>query len=188
MTDRTADPRDPRPLTGEPLALDLLNTRWAGSPVNDLLDRPDGFGIWLSSAGLADRCQADDAGLVALRQAREALAAAVRDLDARGEVTAPAAVGLNEVLRHGRLRRELGPAGPAAHVEVDGPQWLAAWLAVDDFLDLLARGALRIKKCAHEACILHFFDTSQNGRRRWCSMAVCGNRAKAARHYEKARA
>ncbi|MGV9265777.1 CGNR zinc finger domain-containing protein [Kitasatospora sp. NPDC003701] len=188
MTDRTADPRDPRPLIGEPLALDLLNTRWAGTPVNDLLDEPDGFRTWLSSAGLADRCRAGEAGLVALRQAREALAEAVRGLDERGEVGASAAAGLNEVLRHGRLRRELGAAGPAEHVEVDGPQWLAAWLAVDDFLDLLGRGAHRIKKCAHEACILHFFDTSQNGRRRWCSMAVCGNRAKAARHYEKARA
>ncbi|MEV6975790.1 CGNR zinc finger domain-containing protein [Kitasatospora sp. NPDC093806] len=187
MTDRKADPRDPRPLTGEPLALDLLNTRWAGTPVNDLLDRPDGFAIWLSSAGLAERCRAEEAGLAAVREARTALAAAVRDLDEHGAIGAAAAAGLNEVLKRGRLRRELGPQGPAEHVEVDGPQWLAAWLAADDFLGLLGQGAHRIKKCAHEACILHFFDTSQNGRRRWCSMAVCGNRAKAARHYEKAR-
>ncbi|MFE2728678.1 CGNR zinc finger domain-containing protein [Kitasatospora sp. NPDC059327] len=188
MTDRTADPRDPRPLIGEPLALDLLNTRWAGTPVNDLLDEPGGFGIWLSSAGLADRCEAGADGLAALRTARDALAAAVRDLDGPGAVGAPATEALNAVLRHGRLRRELGPAGPAEHVEVDAPRWLAAWLAVADFLDLIGRDAHRIKKCAHQACILHFFDTSQNGRRRWCSMAVCGNRAKAARYYEKARA
>ncbi|WP_406201182.1 CGNR zinc finger domain-containing protein [Kitasatospora sp. NBC_01560] len=188
MTDRNADPRDPRPLLGEPLSLDLLNTRWSGTPVNDLLDEPDGYGIWLSSAGLAGRCGPQDSARAAVREAREALAAAVRDLDAHGAPGPAAAAALNEVLRHGRLRRELGPQGPAAQVEVDGPEWLAAWLAVDDFLDLLGQGAHRIKKCAHESCILHFFDTSQNGRRRWCSMAVCGNRAKAARHYEKAKA
>ncbi|MEU6231721.1 CGNR zinc finger domain-containing protein [Kitasatospora sp. NPDC047058] len=188
MTDRKADPRDPRPLIGEPLSLDLLNTRWAGTPVNDLLGEPDGYGIWLASAGLAGRCEAGEAGLAAVLEAREALAAAVRDLDLHGEAGPAAVAGLNEVLRHGRLRRELGPQGPAEHVEVDRPERLAAWLAVDDFLGLLGQGAHRIRKCAHQACILHFFDTSQNGRRRWCSMAVCGNRAKAARHYEKVKA
>ncbi|MFB7472479.1 CGNR zinc finger domain-containing protein [Kitasatospora sp. NPDC056184] len=187
MTERTADPRDPRPLLGEPLALDLLNTRWAGVPVNDLLAAPDGHGIWLSSAGLAGRCAADEAGLTALREAREALAAAVRELDAGRLPGAPALAGLDAVLRHGRVRREASAAGPVDRVEVDEPHRLAAWLVVDDFLGLLAQGPGRIKKCAHEACILHFFDTSQNGRRRWCRMAVCGNRAKAARHYEKAK-
>ncbi|MFC5667075.1 CGNR zinc finger domain-containing protein [Kitasatospora misakiensis] len=187
MTERTADPRDPRPLLGEPLALDLLNTRWAGTPVNDLLAEPDGHGIWLSSAGLADRCPADRAALEALLEAREALAAAVRELDAGGPPGAGALAGLDAVLRHGRVRRAASATGPVDRVEVDEPGRLAAWLAVDDFLGLLAQGPDRIKKCAHDACILHFFDTSQNGRRRWCRMAVCGNRAKAARHYEKAK-
>ncbi|MFJ9611830.1 CGNR zinc finger domain-containing protein [Kitasatospora sp. NPDC101176] len=183
----TTDPRDPRPLTGEPLALDLLNTRWAGTPVNDLLAEPDGQRIWLSSAGLTDRCQDTDAALAALREARGAISAVVQDVLAGGELGAEATERLNAVLRHGRLHRELGPQGPAARVEVDGAEWLAAWLAADDLLDLLGRGAHRIKRCAHEACILHFLDTSQNGRRRWCRMAVCGNRAKAARHYGKGR-
>ncbi|MER7757160.1 CGNR zinc finger domain-containing protein [Kitasatospora sp. NPDC097643] len=187
MTDRKADPRDPRPLIGEPLALDLLNTRWAGAPVNDLLAESDGYGIWLSSAGLTDRCRVADAGLDALREAREAIAGAVHELHATGELGPTVVSRLNGVLRHGRLRRELGPQGPTEHVEMDRPEWLAAWLAVDDFLDLLDQGVRRIKQCAHEACILYFLDTSQNGRRRWCRMAVCGNRAKAARHYEKAR-
>ncbi|MGW6915527.1 CGNR zinc finger domain-containing protein [Kitasatospora sp. NPDC054939] len=183
-----ADPRDPRPLIGEPLALDLLNTRWAGTPLNDLLADPGGYAVWLSSAGLADRCPADAAGLAAVRQAREAVAAAVRELAEQPGPGEAVRAGLDEVLRHGRIRREAGPAGPVDRVEVDGPPWLAAWLAVDDYLDLLRQGAHRIKKCANHACILHFFDTSQNGRRRWCSMATCGNRAKAARHYARARA
>jgi predicted RNA-binding Zn ribbon-like protein len=33
-----------------------------------------------------------------------------------------------------------------------------------------------------------FYDNTKNGRRRWCDMATCGNRAKAARHREKLKA
>jgi predicted RNA-binding Zn ribbon-like protein len=33
-----------------------------------------------------------------------------------------------------------------------------------------------------------FFDSSPTGRRRWCDMATCGNRAKAARHRARAKA
>ncbi|MFB7662769.1 CGNR zinc finger domain-containing protein [Kitasatospora sp. NPDC056138] len=177
-----ADPRDPRPLTGEPLSLDLLNTRWRSPVAEDLLDTLAGYRIWLSSVGLADRCTADAAGLGATLAARSALAEAVLAAEEQREAElAP----LNEVLGHGRLIRRLTQAGPEETVEVDGPEWLAGWLAADDYLALLNQGAQRIKRCAHPSCVLHFHDVSQNGRRRWCSMAVCGNRAKAARHYVK---
>ncbi|WP_405012275.1 CGNR zinc finger domain-containing protein [Kitasatospora sp. NBC_01539] len=175
-----ADPRDPRPLTGEPLALDLLNTRWRDAGEHDLLADLDGYRLWLSSAGLADRCTADRAGLAAAREARSALEALV---DTPGSAAGRNA--LNAVLAHGGVHRTLTADGPADIVRTDGPEQLAAWLAADDYLGLLRRDAHRIKRCAHPACILHFFDTSQNGRRRWCSMAVCGNRSKAARHYER---
>jgi predicted RNA-binding Zn ribbon-like protein len=33
--------------------------------------------------------------------------------------------------------------------------------------------------------VLWFYDTTRNGTRRWCSMAICGNRAKAHRHYDR---
>ncbi|GAA3029782.1 CGNR zinc finger domain-containing protein [Kitasatospora sp. NPDC006786] len=187
MTDAQPDPRDPRPLIGEPLALDLLNTRWAGTPVNDLLTDVEGYAIWLSSAGLGGRCAADEAGLAAIRQTREAILSAARDAREQGELGAAARDGLDAVLARGRIRRTAAPGGAEDRIEADGPQWLAPWLAADGFLALLGEGAHRIRQCAHEACILHFFDASQNGRRRWCRMAVCGNRAKAARHYVKAR-
>ncbi|MFE7525047.1 CGNR zinc finger domain-containing protein [Kitasatospora sp. NPDC057542] len=187
MTDVQPDPRDPRPLIGEPLALDLLNTRWAGTPVNDLLTGVEGYATWLSSAGLNERCAADEAGLAAIRQTREAVLLAARDAREQGELGAGARDGLDAVLAHGRIRRVAAPGGAEDRIETDRPEWLAPWLAADGFLALLGQGARRVKQCAHEACILHFFDASQNGRRRWCRMAVCGNRAKAARHYVKAR-
>ena len=39
----------------------------------------------------------------------------------------------------------------------------------------------RVRQCAGESCTWLFFDTSRNGRRRWCDMQACGNRAKVRR-------
>jgi predicted RNA-binding Zn ribbon-like protein len=36
----------------------------------------------------------------------------------------------------------------------------------------------RLRKCSN--CVLHFYDSSKKGTRRWCSMQLCGNRAKVA--------
>ncbi|MBF9068228.1 CGNR zinc finger domain-containing protein [Streptacidiphilus fuscans] len=167
---------DPRPLRGEPISLDLLNTRWRG---DQLFHDPDGLAIWLASNGLTDRAPDSEATLGALLRTRDALLALRTDPD-----NPDAADALNAVLAHGRIRRVLGPDGlPHDEPDVTDPTWLPAWLAADDYLRLLARDPGRIRECVHENCILTFFDTSQNGRRRWCDMARCGNRAKAARHY-----
>jgi predicted RNA-binding Zn ribbon-like protein len=42
----------------------------------------------------------------------------------------------------------------------------------------------RVRECDGRGCGWLFLDTSKAGRRRWCSMAICGNRAKARRHRE----
>ncbi|MEN4401837.1 CGNR zinc finger domain-containing protein [Mycolicibacterium senegalense] len=166
---------DPRPHVGEPLALDLLNTRWmsADGP-QDLLSGIDGLRTWLLANGLDDRCEADEKSRCALLVAREAILRAVRD---------GSRDGVNEVLERGRIRRTLTESGPSESVEVAQSEWLAGWLAAQDLLRLLGESPERIKQCAHPHCILWFYDTSKNGARRWHSMATCGNRAKAARHY-----
>jgi predicted RNA-binding Zn ribbon-like protein len=43
----------------------------------------------------------------------------------------------------------------------------------------------RLRQC--EACVLHFFDTSKKGSRRWCSMNICGNRLKVAAYQRRRR-
>jgi predicted RNA-binding Zn ribbon-like protein len=45
----------------------------------------------------------------------------------------------------------------------------------------------RLRICESPDCSEAFIDRSRTGRRRWCDMATCGNRAKAARHREKRR-
>ncbi|MFF7351554.1 MULTISPECIES: CGNR zinc finger domain-containing protein [Streptomyces] len=174
--------RDPRPLTGEPLALDLLNTRWNREGVTqDLLDGTGGLAVWLASNGLAGTHPADAEVLRHLREAREAIAAAVHGPPRE------AAPLVDAVLAHGRIRARLTEDGPAEEPEFADPSWGPAWLAARDYLDLLGRAPERIRSCSGGGCILHFFDTSRNGTRRWCSMAVCGNRAKASRHYARSK-
>ncbi|MEU9840099.1 CGNR zinc finger domain-containing protein [Actinomadura sp. NPDC048032] len=177
------DAADPRPLVGEPLCLDLLNTRWVEDGVRrDLLDSTDGLAVWLRSAGLDGRAAATRAALDAAVQTRDILLTLV------DEGPSPQAVAaLNGVLERGALHHRLGPEGPESHPRTDDPAWLPSWSAAADYLRLMAGSPERIKPCAHPGCVLHFHDTTKNGTRRWCSMAVCGNRAKAARHYERAK-
>ncbi|MEU7422927.1 CGNR zinc finger domain-containing protein [Streptomyces sp. NPDC040750] len=173
---------DPRPLTGEPLALDLLNTRWTEDGVTrDLLADTEGLAAWLAGNGLAGAHPADADTLRHLLQARDALRAAVDGTPAE------AAPLVDAVLEHGRVRARLTAAGPAEEPEFADPAWGPAWLAARDYLDLLDRAPERIRSCAGGDCVLHFFDTSRNGTRRWCSMAACGNRAKASRHYARSK-
>ncbi|GAA4998167.1 CGNR zinc finger domain-containing protein [Streptomyces siamensis] len=169
---------DPRPLTGEPVSLDLLNTRWnREGETQDLLTDTEGLAVWLAANGLD--FPAEETVLRHTLQARDALRAAVDGIS-------PEAVArIDAVLAHGRVRLTLTGQGPAEDAEFDDPSWGPAWLAARDYLTLLDTAPDRIRGCAHEACILHFFDTSRNGTRRWCSMAACGNRAKASRHYAR---
>ena len=102
---------DPRPLLGEPLAIDLLNTRWRGAQgIDDLLAMPGGFELWLNTSGLAERATADAATLAALRQARDALLAAADAGPGENRDAAAARAGLDEVLRRGRVLRTAGAA------------------------------------------------------------------------------
>ncbi|MFF4268893.1 CGNR zinc finger domain-containing protein [Streptomyces sp. NPDC001536] len=168
---------DPRPLIGEPLALDLLNTRWMREgAVQDLLTDIDGLAVWLGANALDGRFEADALTLRHVLQTRDAL---------RGAVHEGAVAPLDAVLEHGRIRATLTAEGPGEVPEFHDPTWGPAWLAARNYLELLSAAPDRIRGCAHEACILHFFDTSRNGTRRWCSMAACGNRAKASRHYAR---
>lgn len=54
--------------------------------------------------------------------------------------------------------------------------------------DLLASAKLaKVRRCANPECLYLFIDESRAGKRRWCTMSSCGNRAKARRHYHKSK-
>ncbi len=77
----------------------------------------------------------------------------------------------------------------------DGLQWTVkapphARLAVEVVLAWAATEKQlpgRLRPCANGECQLFLLDRSRANRARWCSMAVCGNREKARRHYERTR-
>jgi predicted RNA-binding Zn ribbon-like protein len=92
---------------------------------------------------------------------------------------------INAVLAHGRVGVRMGEDGREERiVAVDDERWRLPWLAAHNLLEL---DRDRIRACAGHDCVLHFYDTSRAGKRMWCSMAGCGNRAKARRHYERSR-
>lgn len=74
-----------------------------------------------------------------------------------------------------------GSAGEGTTNPVDGLR-LALALAV---LDATTLDRTRIRRCQGDRCGLVYYDTSKNRSRRWCDMAACGNRAKAAAHYRR---
>ena len=166
---------DPRPLLGEPLPLDLLNTTWmTDGGLQDLLTDEDGARTFLDAHGFD--APADAPARRALRETREALRALLADRD-----SPTARHSVNAVLARGSQRPRLGPRG--IDVEIDAAAaWRAPWVCAAALITLLETRADRIRRCANPDCVLWFLDTSRPGTRRWCSMAACGNRDKAARH------
>ncbi|MBT8152338.1 CGNR zinc finger domain-containing protein [Epibacterium ulvae] len=66
------------------------------------------------------------------------------------------------------------------HSQLRGPEDLLPRIAAT-CAQLICEADLRfVKNCEAEDCSLYFLDVSKSHRRRWCSMEVCGNRAKAA--------
>jgi predicted RNA-binding Zn ribbon-like protein len=173
---------DPRPLPDEPLALDLLNTQFVsdGQP-RDLLAAGGWLRDWLGITGHG-RAPADEGALARMLAARSAIRAVVerpRDRAARA--------ALNAVLDRGRLREWLAAGGPERLLELVDERDRVPWLAAQNLLDLLRDGPGGIRRCGNPDCVLYFYDRSRTHRRQWCSMAVCGNRMKARRHYARTR-
>src|SRR5215469_4105432 len=106
---------------------------------------------------------------------------------------------LQDVVRGDRPPAVLAPAlrGVALIPALTGDQitWtlsvpLERELAVRAVLawDALARQSPgRLRPCANDECRLFLIDHSKANTARWCSMAVCGNRMKARRHYQRVR-
>ncbi|MFY7066380.1 CGNR zinc finger domain-containing protein [Nocardiopsis changdeensis] len=184
------------PLTGEPLALDLVNTRPAGPDGRrtDLIATPELLAAWLSLE--ADRLPAEARGsataadLAALHAVRADTGAVV---DALLEGAAPpraALAGLNAAQRAAPPVRELHRDGTGVRAVTcrTGPAGavLAAVFA-EAAVDLVTGpGAAGIKRCEAEGCVMLFLPA--HPRRRWCSPARCGNRARVARYYRRHRA
>jgi predicted RNA-binding Zn ribbon-like protein len=120
---------------------------------------------------------------------------ALRDVAAAvSEQRAPDTHSLETINRalHARQIIELVPAPDGVSVDhrhVGDPiDDALARLSQPFVIELTEGHPERIKFCASDTCDWVFYDSSRTLRRRWCDMATCGNRAKAARHRAKSKA
>ena len=96
---------------------------------------------------------------------------------------------INEILRITEGHDELVGLDGAWKLEFvareGGLDWLLAAVARSG-AELIAEGTdARLRLCGNPKCGLFFYDNSRTRRRRWCSMAVCGNRSKVANFARK---
>lgn len=155
--------------------LELLNSRPTVDGVErDALADPAAGRAWARARG-GDGTVAE---LTLLRSARALLTEVV--------VGAASAADLAPLLDGVERHPIVGPEG--IRWELRTPQH--ARLAVEMVLawDAVEREMPgRLRPCANGDCRLFLLDRSRANRARWCSMAVCGNRAKARRHYQRTR-
>jgi predicted RNA-binding Zn ribbon-like protein len=177
------------PLVGEPLAIDLVNTRVQppGAPELDFLENPETFGAWLAAEGDRLGTPSGDVDLGALRELRGHIARAVDDARHGRPPSARALDALGAAQRAAPAYREL---------RWDGARVTATWRRAGDptrnllgelaeaAADLLTDSSVQnVRRCEGPQCRLLFLPT--HPRRRWCSPALCGNRVRVARYYER---
>ncbi|MFF1837368.1 CGNR zinc finger domain-containing protein [Streptomyces sp. NPDC058231] len=113
-----------------------------------------------------------------LAQARDALQDVVRG--------SRPVTSLAPLLERVVSRPHLSPMGVSWELDAPAERRMAvdavmAWSALQETMPG------RLRPCANPECRLFLLDRSKTNKARWCSMAVCGNRMKARRHYQRTR-
>jgi len=191
---------------GERLWLDFVNSD--SIRIVDALRDFETLMSWLEAASLVDgeralgmrrRAREQPSGAAAALVDARRVRGALRSLAERGagaggaeQVRAEALNEINRVLGRsaGTRRVERRGDGTYARAFVPVGDAFAGLMIpiVESAADALILGELpRVRRCADSRCARVFYDGTKNGRRRWCDMATCGNRAKAARHRQKLR-
>jgi len=175
-------------------ALDFLNTVVViDGEERDWLGSGTALLSWLTTAHLFLEHQ--DTAIAALsEQQLEELAVAARDLrewlrgfvreragQTLGAVTAETLTLLNQLLAIGSSYVQVTPERVETRLQRWGGPSTILMPVAEAIVDLLCRvDFARVRHCEGEGCRLYFLDINKAGRRRWCSMSVCGNRAKVA--------
>jgi predicted RNA-binding Zn ribbon-like protein len=173
------------PILADHVALDLLNTVTQDEGrLTDHLVSDAAAAQWLSRALGSPVTSARGLAAHAV-QLREAVRGAVMARKSGSDDVEPlnslaGHMGSHPVLvRHGEgLRVQRAYAGDAA--------WQALAPIGEAAMALLAEGDFDlVRQCEHDDCVLWFYDRTRSHRRRWCSMAVCGNRHKVSRFRQR---
>jgi predicted RNA-binding Zn ribbon-like protein len=186
----------PLPLLGGRLALDFANIpSFPGAPARGLsweelivflqasriISAERGSALLDLSGSDPDAAQTLLSRSMDLRDSlRKLFGAMVRKAEMAPEWTEP----INRILRVTEGHDELVLAGGSWKMEFmareSGLDWLLAAIARSAAEIIVEGGQARVRICANPGCGLFFSDHSRTHRRRWCSMAICGNRNKVA--------
>ncbi len=142
------------------------------------LGTPEALSAWLSGRGLSDATFSHDdlASAVALREDLRALLLANNG----GELDPAVPQALSAAADRARLTVALDAHGNASVTPTAGGIDRVAGQLLGIIAHAQAEGTWdRLKVCPWHTCHVAFYDHSRNRSRTWCSMAVCGNRAKA---------
>ncbi len=125
-----------------------------------------------------------DGVLLKILRLRECLRAVFSAVEERRDFPKAWVAPINEILRVTEGHDELVPYEELWRLEFiareSGLEWLLAAIA-RSAAELIVEGERApVKRCANQECRLFFYDDSRTRQRRWCSMAVCGNRHKVA--------
>jgi predicted RNA-binding Zn ribbon-like protein len=181
-------------LGGRP-ALDLVNTlreRWHRRV--ETLTSPSDLGEWLVRAELLrEPPRVTQALLEDTRDLREAIDVCVEAVLANRPAPTSALAHIDAWLLDAAARPHLalgadGLPQLGERVPPDPARAAVAAIALDAARMLGTDEVQRLRICASETCSARFYDRSPAGQRRWCSMATCGNEAKARRHRARVRA
>lgn len=167
-------------------ALDLLNTiaQIDGKPADSWASDTDVV-QWLVRAGWYEQGEitaTQARGLLkSARSLREAIRALVGERKSGGRIDPKL---LNDFLAKAPSHSELICEDAGLRLErrrvAKTPEQLLAPVA-ESAAELLATGDFTlIRKCEDDTCTMWFYDRTKSHRRRWCSMALCGNRHKVA--------
>jgi predicted RNA-binding Zn ribbon-like protein len=171
------------------VALDFVNTAYGVDPDRrECLASDEHVLDWLRRAGLTEGM--DSAPPAArrgalLRAALELRESAAALLEHRKAGSLGDASVLNRILAMGTVHEELvwkkGQAPRLArHLRVTSAEAVLVSVA-EAIAKLLAEADFDlVRKCESADCTLWYYDRTKSHHRRWCSMAMCGNRAKVA--------
>ena len=180
------------------LALDFVNTvafRADPGKKKDHLQRIVDVQRWASQARLPDRAAinygplAGTAALRRIRSVREQLFVIFHAIASDDPIPADALAGVGNALHGCCARRCLSIEGAEVRWTWRSGARCTDYLlypvltAATDLLTSVSRGSVR--QCEDAGCGWLFLDRSNARKRRWCSMADCGNRNKARKYYRR---
>jgi predicted RNA-binding Zn ribbon-like protein len=150
----------------------------------DLFSDSDGLAEWLGRHGLA--VSVGTGGEEAARSAREALRSLLWANNGEPYDAAAADV-LAGAARRARLEPTFAPGAAALVPRAGGVDGAIGQVLATAFAAMLDGTWRRLKACPGHRCGWAFYDRSTNASATWCSMQVCGGRAKAGAYYRRRR-